>query len=128
MTAMLACAIVFIIPAPKAVDMDRMCVAIEEKENGKWDSPGGRAQWTIEAWREELPLVPYRLASNKAQSRIAMKLRLARFAAMLTRAGVTVTVWQLASCWHYGFFGATHRSRTYQDFGELTEGIYEATK
>lgn len=115
-------AIVFQVPS-RAIDHSVLVLAIEDRENGHWTAPGGRACWSAVAWREESSL-PYRLASNRHQSRILMKQRLAKFAARFTHDGIEVTVWRLATAWYRGYDGALRARRTVDDYGSLVEGIY----
>ncbi len=117
-------AIVFEVPRP-VIDYERLVRAIEERENGRWSSPGGRACWTIAAWREETSL-PFRLAQNRAQSRILMVQRLAKFAARFTRDDIEPTVWRLSTAWYRGYDGSKRATRYPNDYGECCEGIYQS--
>ena len=120
-----AAVITFVAPTPKPIDVDKLVLAIEERENGKWSSPGGRACWQPETWKQFTKL-PYRMASNQWQSRIVMKIALANYSARFTAEGIEPTVWRLATAFRYGFDGAILRARHASDYGELTEGIYGA--
>lgn len=118
-------AIVVRVPS-REIDLEALCWAIEEREGGKWSSPGGRACWTKRAWMEETGgKLSYALASKPAVSRYFAALRLAKFALRFRRDGIDPTAWRLAASWNLGYNGARRAVRGLHPYSEHVEALYE---
>lgn len=83
------------------IDLDRLVACLEMKENGKWESPGGKLCITPATWHQYTGL-PYRLASNRYQARIIAKIILLEAQATLRRYDAKPSVYLLAMRWRWG--------------------------
>lgn len=120
----MAAGLTLALPAP--VDLNRLVLAIEERENGSWSNPGGRACWGRSTW-VRFTTLDYRHARDPYWSRKVAKWALEAYAADLRAMGLQPTVWRLSMAWRWGDTGALRRRRVLNDYGTLTEGIYEVT-
>ncbi len=109
------------------IKADALCFALEQRENGKWNNHGGKACWTIDTWYQFTDL-PYGLACNPDCSRAVMRRLIQNYSTRLALMGKTPTVWRIAMAYRYGFDGALRKTREPNDYGELTEGIYESVQ
>jgi len=123
--AFFSLAVIFTVPTPPAVDLDRLAVALEEREAGSWHRPGGRANWQRTTW-QRFTTLDFRLAQDPYWSRKVARWALEAYAAEFRAAGVEPTVWRLATAWRRGDTGALRATRRPNDYGTLAEGIYGA--
>lgn len=124
-TLLATCAVVSLtIPPTREISFDRLIMAVEEVENGKWTSPGGRACWTPRTWAQYSEL-RYKYAQDRACSRDAMRHLFADVTARLIAEGITPTHWRLAMAWHRGYEGAIKARRTKDDYGERAAALAE---
>ncbi len=115
----------FSFPPPSAVDIDRVILAIEAKENGQWSSVGGRACWKQATWAQ-FTTWDFRHSSNPILSRTVMRWALDSYARRFTKEGIDPSVWRLAMAWRFGFDGAKRVRRLNGDYAEMVENIYNS--
>lgn len=113
--------------APAPLDLDRLVVAIEEKEDGSWLRAGGRANWQRSTW-ERFTFLDYSLARDPYWSRKVARWALEAYVAEFRALGLEPTAWRLATAWRRGDSGAIRAVRRAGDYGSLAEALYEAAR
>lgn len=119
--------ITFTIPAAEvqpALDYHRIVECIEHVEGHSWSFGGGALGWTVAAWMEDAGGRPFSHAKIPHVSRAIAVRRLERLTPLMTRAGYSLTVRNIAQLWRSGLAGVTSGNPREPGYGIRVANLY----